>query len=116
MLGWWYSRGWVWLIKDTKNGLDYIGSTFAVRVLLKTWFSPWKQITSPATFRTFFQSAIDNSISRIVGGIVRTAMLSIALIFAIGVIGVGIIRFIFWPFIPLMIVLFPILFVVGGVK
>lgn len=114
MLGWWYSRGWAWLLRDTQDHLARVGSTFAVRVLLRTWFAPWKQITSPTTFRNFFQSAIDNGISRLIGGIVRTGILFVALLFSITIIIFGICRLILWPFIPFGIVILPILGLFGG--
>lgn len=114
MLGWWYSRGWAWLIQDTRDLLARVGSTFAVRVLIKTWFSPWKQITSPSSFRNFFQAAVDNGISRLIGGIIRTGILFFALICSVVILIYGLVRLIIWPILPFGIIIFPIIGLVGG--
>lgn len=114
MLGWWYSRGWAWLIKDTREHLSIIGSIFAVKVLLKTWFSPWKQISTPQTFRNFFQAAIDNLVSRLVGAIVRTAMLFTALLCTVGVLLFGFLRVLVWAFIPPSVLILPLMSILGG--
>lgn len=113
MLGWWYGRGWLWVLRSIGTNLSRISQIFAVKVLLKTWFAPWKQIYTPSNFRNFFQIAIDNSISRLIGGIVRTAMLLCALVLAILAVVFGVILAILWPLLPVSIVLLPVL-ALGG--
>lgn len=113
MLGWWYSRGWLWIIDITKQRLQTISRVFAVSVLLKTWFSPWKQIYEPSTFRNFFRIAIDNAVSRVIGGIVRTIILFWALILTIVVIAVGLFSLIVWPLLPVSTLILIVLAVVG---
>lgn len=114
MLGWWYSQGWLWSIQGIGRRIKAIGSVFAVGVLIRTWFSPWKQITSPSSFQNFFQAAVDNTISRLIGGVVRTMMLLAALVWAIVTILIGVVFVIIWPLLPLSIFLLPIL-ALGGV-
>lgn len=114
MLGWWYSRGWSWILQRTAERLQTIGRIFAVKVLIQTLFSPWKQIHTEATFRNFLRIALDNAISRIVGSVVRGAILFWSLILATGVIVFGIISFIVWPFLPLLIIILPILTISGA--
>lgn len=109
MLGWWYSRGWAWVLHDTREHLSLINSLFAVQVLLKTWFAPWKQITTQQTFRNFFQAALDNLVSRLVGAVVRTAMLFAALFLTIAIICFGAIRLALWAFIPVGVVVLPLI-------
>lgn len=109
MLGWWYGQGWLWAIKQIDVRLQNIGNIFAVKVLIRTWFAPWKQITSPSSFHNFFQAATDNAISRVVGGIVRTTMLLLALIWALLIIVSGLIWIILWPLLPLGIIILPVL-------
>lgn len=109
MLTWWYSHGWFANVVTIEKRLQTIGRVFAIKVLLRTWFSPWKQVYTRSTFATFFRDLVDNTVSRVIGAFVRTAILFAALIISIGVIALGIISFIIWPFIPLFIVIFPIL-------
>lgn len=113
MLGWWYGRGWAWAFKSIGAQLSVIGSVFAVRVLLKTWFAPWKQITSEATFRNFFQALIDNTISRIIGSFIRGTMLFFALLWALLALILGILFVLIWPLLPFSIILLPLLALSG---
>lgn len=109
MLGWWYSRGWLWILNATSHRLRVIGRTFAVKVLLRTWFSPWKQIYRQSTFRNFFSIALDNAVSRTVGTVVRTSILFCALWLGIGSVIFGLVSLVIWPFLPLLIIILPIL-------
>ena len=114
LLSWWYSRGWSWILGRTKDRLGSIADTFSVGTLLRTMFSPWKQIQSPTTFRTFIQSKVDNFISRFVGFTVRIGMLIGALFSFIAVLAVGLVMIILWPLLPLLVVLLPIMTLAGG--
>jgi hypothetical protein len=113
MLSWWYGRGWLWIINVTNKRLQTIGRIFAVSVLIQTWFSPWKQIYREATFRNYLSIALDNAVSRSIGAVVRGTILLWALILSLGVIIIGIGSFIIWPFLPLMIIILPILAITG---
>lgn len=113
MLGWWYGRGWLWILNVTQQRLQTIGRIFAVTVLLRTWFSPWKQIYREATFRNFLSIAVDNAVSRAIGSVVRGTILLWALVLSTGVVIIGIGSFIIWPFLPLMIVILPLLTFAG---
>jgi hypothetical protein len=113
MLTWWYGRGWLWALHSIDRQFDNIGRYFAVGVLVRTWFAPWKQISSPSTFRNFFQSAVDNFISRLIGGIIRTTMLLIASVWGVIAILSGIILALIWPFLPMSVILLPVLYISG---
>ena len=113
MLSWWYGQGFAWILGRIGPELKSINNIFATDVLLKTWFSPWKQITTVPTSYTFFQKLIDNTISRLIGFLVRTFMLLVAGIWAVTVLIFGLVSIILWPFIPLLIFALPVLFVMG---
>jgi hypothetical protein len=113
MLGWWYSRGWSWILRLTAARLRTIGRIFAVKILIQTLFSPWKQIHTEATFRNFLRIALDNTISRVVGSVVRGTILFWSLILAILVIIFGVISFVVWPFLPLTVIILPLLTLSG---
>jgi hypothetical protein len=115
MLGWWYSRGWFWIIDKTRERLRIIGQIFAVKVLLRTWFSPWKQIYNPnPTFQTFLRDAVDNAVSRAVGGVVRTFILFSALILGVVALAAGLVSLIAWPFLPLLVIILPVIAIIEG--
>lgn len=113
MLSWWYSQGWLWILRGIQTRLRAIGKTFAVKILIQTLFSPWKRIYSPSTLRTFFRDAADNAISRGVGTVVRGTILLWALILSILVLVFGLLSLIIWPFLPLMLFILPVLAISG---
>ncbi len=109
MLGWWYTSGWLWVFNQTQKRLRTISQTFAVAVLIRTWFSPWKRIYRESTFATFFRDAVDNMVSRVIGSFVRGSVLLFALVLSIFVLIAGIISLIVWPFIPLLTIILPVI-------
>lgn len=113
LLGWWYGQGWLWVIRSIGTNLSRISRIFAVSVLLRTWFAPWKQIYSPSSFRYFFRNLVDNTVSRVIGGFVRGTMLLCALLLAVCVGVIGLIAVVLWPMLPLMVIVLPLLSVNG---
>lgn len=113
LFGWWYGSGWGWLLGSVAKRLKNIQETFSVTILLRTLFSPWKQITTPSTFRNFFQAMIDNLVSRFIGATVRLGMLIAAFFLTISVLLLGMVFFIAWPLVPLLLVILPLLTLTG---
>lgn len=111
---WWYSQGWIWLIKQFMNSLNSVNDAFSIPTLLRTWFSPWKQIQTETTFRNFIQSSIDNLISRFVGATVRTGMIIGAILASCCILVGVIIGLIIWPFLPLGAVILTALYLSGA--
>ena len=113
-LKWWYGAGWGWLFGQYQHKLTSVSRNFSVSILLKTLFSPWKQLTTQATFRNFFQALIDNTVSRLIGFVIRffvlaTAVLIIVLVsLAFAVIAIS------WAFIPPAFIALPFLMLVVG--
>lgn len=116
LLSWWYGRGWFWVAGSFARRLKNINEIFSVSILLKTIFSPWKQIQSPKTFQNFIQSSVDNLISRFIGAVVRLGMLFAAFVLSFVILLAGLISLVIWPLLPLSVVLVPIisLMVVGS--
>lgn len=92
-----------------KNDLKVVEETLSVPILLKTWFSPWKQIQTQSSFRNFFQAAIDNLVSRLVGAAMRTFLLIAAFALTFGIIAGGLAMLILWPLIPLLVLILPVM-------
>lgn len=113
MLGWWYGHGWVWILRKMHDRLQAIGQIFAVRVLLRTLFSPWKQIYSPTTFSNFLRNAVDNAVSRGIGTVVRGTILFWAFILSLVVLLIGALSLLIWPLLPLLTILLPVLAIKG---
>lgn len=113
LLAWWYGAGFGWVLSRIESQFAGIGKTLAVGVLIKTWTAPWKQITTSGRNVNFMQKALDNMISRLVGFFVRTFMILFAFFWAMFVGLKGFIWISLWAFIPLMPILFIILFIRG---
>ena len=113
LLGWWYAQGFVWVLEKIEQSFLNIGKSLAVKVLLKTWFAPWKQITTTSGYANFIQKSIDSTVSRFIGFFVRTFMLLVAFFWAIFVMAFGAIWLAVWAFIPLSIIILPVLFFTG---
>src|SRR4051812_2241152 len=103
LLSWWYGRGWGWALSSIFGKVRDINETFSIPILLRTWFAPWKQITTQATFRNFFQAAIDNLVSRFVGAAVRTSMIVGGALMSVFTILFGLFAAIAWPLVPVSI-------------
>lgn len=108
LLTWWYGRGWAWLLRGTEARLNAVNQTFSVGILLRTLFAPWKQIQTPGTFRNFFQSMLDNFISRAVGATVRVGMLLMAGVSTLGLVIGCLAAILLWPLLPLLIIGLPL--------
>ncbi len=113
LLSWWYVQGWGWVLLSSQKHLQNVSESFSVSILLRTLFSPWKQIQSEVSFRNFLQSQIDNFISRFIGFVVRLAMLVGACFLTIFIILSTIVVLILWAFVPLSVIIFPALGIRG---
>jgi hypothetical protein len=112
---WWYSSGWLKAFNKTHEWTNGVRNAFSISILLKTLFSPWKQIiSSPGkSLDAKFRAALDNFISRIVGFFVRICVLFTSLIMLVGAVVGGFIVGILWPFIPVFFVYFIVRSITG---
>jgi hypothetical protein len=76
---------------------------FSTGVLLRTLFSPWKQIvTLPGrSIGEKFRAAVDNLISRTIGFFVRLLALLAASILMVVAGAIGIVTALVWPLFPI---------------
>jgi len=109
LLSWWYSRGWAWVVERILGRFKVINEVFSVGILLRTLFAPWKQIQTAKTFQNFFQSTLDNFISRMIGAVVRIGMLLTAMVLSLLILTLGLALVIVWPMIPLLIIVLPLI-------
>jgi len=108
---WWYGAGWRFVASRAKYKISRMGEFFSISLLLKTLFSPYRQISAGAVngplnlrMRAFF----DRQFSRFIGFFVRMIMI-IAGTVAIIVLGMAtIVWLVVWPLLPLS----PLIFVV----
>lgn len=105
MLGWWYSRGWAWAIRQLfVVRTVHIAEFFSIADLLKTLFAPFRQDatdTSRAPLGVKLQAFGGNIISRVFGFLIRTTLIVVGIITILLHALVGGVAVIVWPLLPL---------------
>lgn len=104
LITWWYGKGWFNAAVSLEAMLVGISRMFSVPILLRTLFAPWKRIVSyPGdSLDAKVRALIDNTISRLVGLMVRLVVLLTALVAEALTAVVGVVWLIVWPLIPLV--------------
>jgi hypothetical protein len=115
LLRWWYGPGWMQTIHRIGVWTGAVEHTFAVSTLLRTWFAPWRRIitVSGRGIDAHIRAALDNFVSRCIGGIIRTFVLLAAAIASFFAFVAGVVMMVIWPFIPLAGIYFLVRSVTG---
>lgn len=117
LLSWWYSEGWLEQISLTKRSFIKLADKFSIGMLLKTLFAPFRQISvgEQAGKTASLASVIaDKLISRLVGSVMRLAMVFVGTLALIIYAIISVLRLASWPLLPLAPVLGLILMVSVG--
>ncbi len=103
LLEWWYGRGFMrqWQLVGLRTAK--IGQAFSGGTLIRTLFSPWKQLVSPITKPgPSLQKLADNLVSRFVGFFIRFFTLLAAIVSLVVVGMLSILWAVLWPLVPFM--------------
>lgn len=105
---WHYSRAFKEIFHVWLNFLWFITHFFSIPQLLRTWFAPWKRITEERGDKWSFEDlagfVIIGLITRIIGFIIRSAVIVVGLFcLTLTIIG-GFITYIFWIGAPIIII------------
>lgn len=118
LLSWWYGDGWrqrALMVRERLLGaIDY----FSVDLLLKTLFSPYRQISAggvrgPIGVR--WRAFVDRLISRCVGAVIRTVVIIIGCVSIVLIAVLGLLVLALWLVIPLAPLAGVIMMIVGWV-
>ena len=105
-VSWWYGTGWRMRFSSWRERLIYWVNYFSLGLLLKTLFSPWRQIITQkpneSSMDQMIQAAIDNVISRFVGFWVRSFVFFTGLVMIIFMAVFAILALLIWPLIPII--------------
>ena len=97
------------ILKAWKNFLLFNLNYFSVLLLLKTFFSPWRQYQwsygRGFDIARYFEAFVSNLISRILGALMRSILIIVGLLTEIFIIFAGIIIFLGWLILPILLVL-----------
>lgn len=112
---WWYDSGWRGAWRGAGKRINKVQESFAIPVLLKSLFAPWKRIVSNPgrSLDDKFRASIDNLVSRTVGFFVRLGTLIVATIIIILSGILGFVGAILWPILPLIFVYFLFRTIIG---
>ena len=94
-LSWWYGEGWKGFFQEFGQSLKGLADFFSVFTLLKTLFSPYRQISANGGF-------VDKLISRVVGAFARLILIIVGVIVMILDLVFGTILMIIWPTMPIL--------------
>ena len=108
LLSWGYGLGLRRFVVSVGRRITAVYDYFSIGELLRTWFSPFRQISAGSVsgpFSVQWHAFADRTISRFVGGFMRTLMIVIGLlsIICMGVVAcVAIVMWLTVPFMPLV--------------
>lgn len=108
---WWYGHGWLSAIRHSENRIKNTYRLFSIPILLRTLFSPWRRImTVPgASIGDHIRAVADNTVSRIVGFIVRLIVLLTAAVLLVLASIVSLLELLSWPLLPIAVVALPLI-------
>jgi hypothetical protein len=106
---WHYTRAFVDIYWIWKNHLWFIWKFFSVSLLFKTLLSPWKRLgeedkSKGLDIEGFFGSLIVNTLMKVLGFLMRTALIFVAIFSFLLVFFLGLLFFIVWIFLPFLLV------------
>lgn len=117
-LSWWYGMGWrgrvVRLREKIASTVDY----FSIDLLLRTFFSPFRQISAGKTngpLNLQLHAFFDRLISRAIGAMVRLVMIIVGILAILLYSIVGAIMLVLWAVVPLTPFIGVFLFITGWI-
>lgn len=105
---WWYGAGWRRRALLVNGRLEGVMDYFSVDLLLKTLFSPFRQISAgrvDGPLGVQLRALADKLISRIIGAMVRLVILVIGLVVIALTAIFGLTILIAWAFVPVLPIL-----------
>lgn len=105
---WHYTRAWRELFHIWRNYLWFVVHVFSIPELTRSLLTPFKRITekrgSVFDLEAFASYVVINILSRVIGAIVRTAIIVVGLIALLVTVGVGVVIYIVWVLLPIIII------------
>jgi hypothetical protein len=90
-----------------RNCLQFNLNHWSVPLLLRTWFSPWRQYKSSYgrgfSFTRYFEAFTFNMTSRVLGAIMRTFFIILGILTEVMVFLAGAVVFLFWLILPFLL-------------
>ena len=116
LLGWWYGPGWRSCVQRVFERLAATADFFSIGLLVRTLFSPFRQISAGSVRGSLgvqLHALLDKLISRMIGAMVRTAMIFAGGLVLVAQTLVGTAMILAWVLVP-MVPIVGILLASGG--
>ncbi|HXH27047.1 MAG TPA: hypothetical protein VNG90_04055 [Candidatus Acidoferrum sp.] len=118
LFSWWYGDGWSRLLHWLLEFIARVFEAFSILLLVKTLFSPFRQISVGevrGSLDVKMRAWLDLQISRLIGAMVRLAVIAVGLLAVLLSLIGGVLTLIFWPLIPALPII-TILLILGTVR
>lgn len=96
------------LLQVWNNYFMFASNYFSFKLLLKTFFSPWRkyrwQYSKRFDIGEFFSTLVSNIFSRVLGAMMRFVLIIAGIFFQVFVVISGLVVFVAWLFVPLIVI------------
>ncbi|HBG81789.1 TPA: hypothetical protein DDW69_03020 [candidate division CPR2 bacterium] len=119
LLKWWYFESPKQFLTLAKMIARKIMDSLSISIILRTFFSPWKKVTSYKhnnSLEERVRALEDNAVSRLVGVVMRSAILILAalfIVFYIVTLMLGSIIWIIFPTLPIALAFYSLGFIIS---
>ena len=107
-LSWHYSRGINDYFKVWKNLIWFLWNFFSIKILLKTFFEPFERLkenySGGLDLEEFATSIVITTLMRVVGMFARSVVIILGLISLTFFIVGGLLGFLFWLILPILVI------------
>lgn len=106
LITWWYSTGWRDQAELCGSRLSRVSDQFSITLLLKSLFSPFRQISADGPARAGLDAKVrawlDKLISRCIGAMVRSVLIISGVVLLLIEVVLAGARLAVWPFLPVL--------------
>lgn len=113
---WWYTLGWAHQIERIKYDLRFLANFFSIKLLCRTLFSPFHQISANDQGRFIgdkISAWFSRGFSRVYGAIVRTFTILFGIFALLLTVIWSIIRLIGWAIMPFTVIIYVVIALMG---
>lgn len=118
ILSWWYGAGWREQARNLRERLAGLLDFFSIGLLLKTLFAPFRQISAgrvSGPLGVQLRAFADRLVSRLIGAMVRSAVLVVGVIAVVLYALVGGLLLVLWAVVPIVPFIGAVLMAIGWV-
>lgn len=108
LLKWHYGQGLSELLGVARNFLWFVANFFSFKLLLKTWFAPWKRLgenyEGGFNIGAFASALVVNFLMRLVGFVTKTIVMIVGLVSYLLVLIFAFFIFVIWILAPILLI------------